>query len=109
MSSNYKKIVDKISKEYETNYGIESKKVAISAIDTQVGGSHYKKLGIQPLELTYANFGYTGLRAAIYTKVNKYLSRDKDNHREDIEKARQILDMQLYFYDKHVLDQKKDC
>ena len=70
------------------------------AINTQVGGDHYKKQGVQPFELTYANFGYAGLRAAVYTKVNKYLSRDKGTHRQDIEKAIHCLQIQLEFWDK---------
>ena len=45
--------------------------IVASAIKSQIGGDHYKDQGIQPLEATYANFGYEGLRASIYTKVNK--------------------------------------
>lgn len=56
------------------------------AIDTQVGGDHYKRMGIQPLEAVYQNFGYMGLKASIYTKVMKYF-RTKDNEVEDIKKA----------------------
>lgn len=71
-----------------------------SALDTQIGGTHYSSLGIQPFELTFANFGYSGIRATIYNKVNKYLSRDKgdfDKHIEDIEKAIHSLQIQLNF------------
>ena len=56
-----------------------------STMDKQVGGSHYTDQGIQPLEVTYENFGYYGVRAALYTKVNKYLSRNKGNHVQDLE------------------------
>ena len=73
-----------------------SKKTAIA---TQIGGDHYLD-GIQPLEITYANFGYQGIRAAIYTKVNKYLHREKGTHRQDIEKAIHCLQMQLEFLDR---------
>jgi hypothetical protein len=65
-----------------------------SALDTQVGGDHYKNQGIQPFELTYANFGYEGVRAAIYTKVNKYLSRDKGTPEQDLDKAIHCLQIQ---------------
>lgn len=71
-----------------------------SAITTQVGGNHYTDLGIQPIELTYANFGYEGIQAAIYTKVNKYLSRDKGTHEKDIEKAIHCLKLQLEYLRK---------
>lgn len=71
-----------------------------SALSTQVSGGHYKDLGIQPFKLTYANFGYEGLRASVYTKVNKYLARDKGNfekHIDDVEKAIHTLQIQLEF------------
>lgn len=63
----------------------------------QVGGTHYKSLGIQPLELTYLNFGYAGVKAALYTKVNKYLTRNKGNELEDIHKAIHCLEMLATF------------
>ena len=72
-----------------------------SATSTQVGGSHYTKQGIQPLESTFANFGYVGLQASIYTKVNKYLTREKGTHRQDLKKAIHVLQMQLEYYDKY--------
>ena len=72
----------------------------VSALQSQIGGSHYKNQGVQPLEATYANFGYSGLRAAVYTKVNKYLTREKGTHRQDITKAIHVLQMQLEFLDK---------
>lgn len=65
----------------------------MSALDRQVAGSHYKELGIQPLEATYLNFGYQGLKAAVYTKVNKYILRNKDNEVEQLKKARHCLDI----------------
>jgi len=70
------------------------------ALETQVGGSHYRDMKIQPFEITFANFGYQGVRATIYNKVNKYLGRDKgdfDKHIEDIEKAIHSLQIQLNF------------
>ena len=71
-----------------------------SATSTQVGGDHYKNQGIQPLEATFANFGYEGVRASIYTKVGKYLTRDKGTHKQDIAKAIHVLQMQLEFLDR---------
>jgi hypothetical protein len=66
-------------------------------MDTQVGGSHYTDQGIQPLEVTYENFGYYGVRASLYTKVNKYLSRNKGNHLQDLEKAKHCIELQIEF------------
>ena len=75
-----------------------------NATNSQVGGNHYKNQGVQPIEATFANFGYEGIRASIYTKVNKYLTRDKGTHRQDITKAIHVLQMQLEFYDKYKED-----
>lgn len=72
----------------------------------QVGGNHYKDQGLQPFEITYANFGYAGIRASCYTKVNKYLVRDKNEHRENVEKAIHVLQIQLEYYDKFVKEQE---
>jgi hypothetical protein len=86
----------------------------MSALKKQVAGDHYKKLGIQPVEITYANFGYDGIRTAIYTKVNKYLLREKGDlkeglkkgtHRENLKKAIHCIEMQIEFLDKHEADQ----
>lgn len=60
-----------------------------SALDEQVGGDHYKKLGIQPVELIKvinANF-FQG-------NVIKYVTRYKDkNGIKDLEKARHYLEL----------------
>lgn len=65
------------------------------ALNTQVGGGHYKELGIQPLENTYATYGYIGLKAAVHTKVDKYLKRKKNSEVEDIKKAIHTLEILL--------------
>jgi len=70
-----------------------------TALDTQVAGDHYKNQGIQPFEVTFANFGYQGVRAAAYTKVLKYLTREKGIHRENVEKAIHCLQIQLELHD----------
>lgn len=67
----------------------------MTSLQEQVGGDHYKTMGIQPLEHTYANYGYMGLKAAIHTKVDKYLGRNKNNEVEDIEKAIHCLQILL--------------
>ena len=60
-----------------------------SALDEQVGGDHYRKLGIQPIELIRdinANF-FQG-------NVIKYVTRYKDkNGIKDLEKARHYLEL----------------
>lgn len=60
-----------------------------SALDVQVGGDHYKKLGVQPIELIRdinANF-FQG-------NVIKYITRYKDkNGIKDLEKAKHYLEL----------------
>lgn len=74
----------------ETNLGKVDEK---SAFRSQVGGDHYKTLGIQPLELALKNFGYQAFVGACFTKINKYITRKKDNEVEQLKKARHVLDM----------------
>jgi hypothetical protein len=65
------------------------------AWSTQVGGSHYTKLAIQPMQYSMAN----GLDALQHTVV-KYVTRFRDkNGIEDLEKAKQTLDL-LIAYEK---------
>ena len=59
--------------------------------ETQIGGSHYKDLGIQPLTYIYAN-------KLQYCEANclKYISRHrKKNGAEDIKKAIHYLELLL--------------
>ena len=86
---------DEIMKEMGTAYADLCNATLLSALESQVGGDHYKNQGIQPFEITYKNFGYEGLQAAVYTKVNKYLTRDKGDHQENVEKAIHCLQIQL--------------
>jgi hypothetical protein len=64
----------------------------MSALETQVGGSHYKDFAIQPAEFIYHN-NINFLRG----NVIKYVVRDK-NGAEDIHKAihycKMILEME---------------
>ena len=71
----------------------EAMEKATSALDTQVGGEHYKTKGLQPLEAVYMNYGIAGLEAAVFTKVNKYF-RDKaglEKKLDDCKKAQHVL------------------
>ena len=53
----------------------------------QVGGDHYLKMKIQPLEFCMANE-----LDACQTKIIKYICRNKSSQIEDLEKARHVLD-----------------
>jgi len=64
-----------------------------SALDTQIGGDHYKKLGIQPMEYSMAN----NLDACQHTVI-KYVTRFRDKGGiVDLEKARHAIDMLIEF------------
>ena len=64
-----------------------------AAMQQQVGGTHYKELVVQPLELTLKNMGFLAFEGACYTKINKYMIRNKDNKVEQLKKAQHVLSM----------------
>ena len=61
----------------------------MSALDTQVGGSHYKNMVIQPVEfIEKNNIGFCA------GNVIKYICRYKNkNGIEDLKKARHYIDL----------------
>ncbi len=60
-----------------------------SALNVQVGGSHYKDMPIQPIEYIHRN----GL-GFIAGNVVKYITRyEKKNGLEDLNKARHYIDL----------------
>lgn len=61
----------------------------MSALDTQVDGDHYKKMGIQPIEFIRANnLGYEE------ASVVKYIARHgSKGGRKDLEKAKHFIDL----------------
>jgi hypothetical protein len=65
------------------------------ALATQVGGDHYKKLKIQPMEYSMAN----GLDACQHTAI-KYVTRfrDKGTPIEDLDKAIHAIQLLKDFY-----------
>lgn len=66
---------------------------ASSALDTQVGGDHYKKLKIQPMTYSMAN----GLDACQHTVV-KYVTRFRDKGGiADLYKAIHTLELLIEF------------
>lgn len=61
----------------------------MSAFETQVGGNHYSKLAIQPMEYSMAN-----KLDACQHSIIKYVTRFRDkNGLADLQKARHVLDM----------------
>lgn len=64
-----------------------------NSLNTQIGGDHYTKLKIQPMEYSMAN----GLDACQHTII-KYVTRFRNkNGLEDLKKARHTLDMLIEF------------
>ena len=64
-----------------------------ASLSIQIGGNHYTKLSIQPMEYSMAN----GLNACQHTII-KYVTRYADkNGLEDLKKARHTLDMLIEF------------
>lgn len=70
----------------------------MSALDTQIGGGHYKGMKIQPMEYSMAN----GLDACQHTAI-KYISRFRDKGGiQDLEKAKHCIDMLIEFEQKRL-------
>ena len=70
-----------------------------SAFDTQVGGGHYKKHKIQPLEFITAND-----LDFVTGNIIKYVVRekgDKAKQIEDLEKARHYINMKIELLQRH--------
>jgi len=63
-------------------YALKGDRATESALDKQVGGSHYKDFKIQPIEFITAN-NLTFIQASIIKYICRY---DKKNGKEDINK-----------------------
>ena len=65
----------------------------VNANDHQVGGDHYTKLAIQPMQYSMAN----KLDACQHTVI-KYVTRFRDKGGiEDLEKAKHVIDLLIEF------------
>ena len=65
----------------------------MSALEIQVGGSHYKDMAIQPMEYSMAN----KLDACQHTAI-KYITRFRQKGGiQDLEKAKHCIDMLIEF------------
>jgi hypothetical protein len=75
-------------------------RVMTNPLDTQIGGDHYKKLKIQPMEYSMAN----KLDACQHTAI-KYITRFRDKGGiADLEKARHCVDMLIEFERRSLAD-----
>lgn len=74
----------------------------MSALDNQIGGSHYRELTIQPIEFIHAN----GL-GFIEGNICKYAARHKNkNGAQDVEKiihyAKMLLQLEYKYTDEQL-------
>lgn len=69
-----------------------------NSLESQIGGTHYKEMSIQPIEYIMANnLGY------IEGNIIKYVSRYKSkNGLEDLKKAKHYLDILIESYTTNV-------
>lgn len=63
-----------------------------NALNTQIGGSHYKNMAIQPIELI-ARLKFDFIQGSIV----KYISRDKGNRLQDLQKAKHFCELGILY------------
>lgn len=68
----------------------------MSALDTQIQGTHYKNVKIQPIELAYT----LGASPAL-CKLMKYLSRDKNDKKINLQKAVHCIQLEQELFKKY--------
>lgn len=76
----------------------------MNALKKQVGGNHYNKLEIQPIEV----IGQTELDY-FSGNILKYLTRDKNNRKEDLQKALHYIDLRKECYQVSRDNLEVDC
>jgi hypothetical protein len=78
---------------------------APSAYNTQVGGTHYQKLKIQPMQYSMAN----GLDACQHTAI-KYITRFRDKGGiDDLHKAIHVIEMLIEHETSLETSRGQDC
>lgn len=70
-------------------------------LQTQVGGSHYKDLMLQPLDFFRANLSHTSFCDHLVATATKYLWRKKQNRVEDLQKAIHYLQILVEEIEQH--------
>lgn len=76
--------------------------VAMSnAFGSQVDGHHYTDMELQPLEMAYLRYGIEGLKAAIHVKIDKYITRKKDDEVKQLKKAKHCLEILVEMTELH--------
>jgi len=73
-------------------------------LDGQVGGAHYKEQKLQPVEACYQRYGWAGVKASMHLKIDKYLTRNKTDEGEDIDKAMHCMELLKYYWKRSIMD-----
>ena len=63
-----------------------------NALENQIGGSHYKNMAVQPVELI-AGLKFDFIQGSII----KYISRDKGNRLQDLQKAKHFCELGIIY------------
>ena len=86
---------------YQYNEGSELREnvggATVNALKEQVGGNHYSKMAIQPVEYINAN-KLTYLQGNVVKYISRYNHKGKPL--EDLQKARHYIDMLIELEDK---------
>ena len=69
-------------------------------LDVQVGGSHYKKRKIQPVEFSHAN-GLNGLEASIVKRITRWRDKPAETRFQDLEKIKHEVDLLIEMEKKY--------
>ena len=84
-------IVDEVDYQYDVGGA------TVNALKEQVGGNHYSKMAIQPVEYINAN-KLTYLQGNVVKYISRYNHKGKPL--EDLQKARHYIDMLIELEDK---------
>ena len=76
----------------------------MKALNTQIGGDHYKGFKIEPILFAMAN-ELSGTELAVL----KYITRKKVDRIEDWKKARHIIDLQIEYWESEQNDSATDA
>ena len=69
-------------------------------LDKQIGGDHYMRLVIQPLEFMMYNMSQEEFMGYIKGNITKYIWREKDSELEDLRKAQHYLEIAIKYLEE---------
>ena len=72
----------------------------MKSLERQEGGNHYKDMVIQPMEFIMENYTKEVVKGVIIKDVLKYITRDKDNEKQDWRKAKHYIEMYIEYLEE---------